>query len=93
MRKSIVAALAALAAFAPAKAFSCAVCFGDPASPLTQGAKAGIIFLAVMVYMVVMTMGGVALFWWSRARKLAAMESAPVPVAASEPPPAGGKRA
>ena len=74
MRNARLAALAAAAplALAAAPAFPCAVCFGDPASPLTQGAKAGVLFMAVMVYMVVMMMGGVALFWYIRARQLRA---------------------
>jgi len=49
---------------------ACSVCFGDPNSDLVQGARAGIIFLGVMVYGLLMMIGGVGAFWYLRAKKL-----------------------
>ena len=50
--------------------FACAVCFGDPNSPMTHGAKAGV---AVLLGIVVSVLGGilaVAIFWMRRAKLL-----------------------
>ncbi len=52
--------------------WACSVCFGDPNSSMVKGAKAGIIFLAIMIYGLLMGMGGVVAFWVYRAKKLAA---------------------
>ena len=60
--------------------FACSVCFGDPNSSLTQGAKAGVILLLAVVGIVLGGIVAVALFWAHRARMLdaaqAGMESA-----------------
>ena len=61
---------------AASSAFPCAVCFGDPSSPLVKGAKMGVIFLGLMVYGVLGMFGGFAYFCWKRAGKLAAEEAA-----------------
>ena len=55
--------------------FACSVCFGDPNSSLTQGAKAGIVFLLVIVGMVLGAIVGIALYWAHRARMLEAAQS------------------
>lgn len=73
--RSLPVAVAVVALAAPA--FPCAVCFGDPTSPLTRGAAAGVIFLGIMVYLVLMGMAGIAFMWYLRARKLAAQAAAP----------------
>ena len=52
--------------------WACAVCFGDPDSSLTQGAKAGILILLGVIGTVLTTIAGVALFWVRRARLLQA---------------------
>ena len=52
------------------EASACAVCFGDPASPMTQGMKAGIIFLTGVVGGVLFTIAVVAVTWYLRARKI-----------------------
>lgn len=64
-------------------AAACAVCFGDPDSALTKGAANGVIFLAAVVYLVLMAMGMVGVFWILRARKRA---QALVSVADATPP-------
>ena len=50
--------------------FACAVCFGDPDSDMIQGAKAGVLFLAGLVYFQLMLFTSVIVFWMVRARKL-----------------------
>lgn len=69
----IIAAVGALSAL-PTSGFACSVCFGDPASPLVQGAKNGVIFLAVVIYAVLFTMAGIAFYWYRRAKALSAAE-------------------
>ena len=69
-RASILGAACALFSLASTPAFSCAVCYGDPASPMVHGAKAGVLVLAGVIYFQLMLMGGVAAFWFFRARKL-----------------------
>ena len=64
-----------LLCFAPSSpVFSCPVCFGNPNSSMVHGARAGVIFLGGMIYLLLMGMVSVALYWMMRARKLAALE-------------------
>ena len=74
-RASFLAAAGALFSLASTPAFSCAVCFGDPSSPMVHGAKAGVLVLAGVIYFQLMLMGGVAAFWYFRARKLSREQS------------------
>lgn len=69
-RACFLAAAGALFALASTPAFSCAVCAGDPDSLMVHGAKAGVLVLAGVIYFQIMLMGGVAAFWYFRARKL-----------------------
>ncbi len=57
------------------RAIACSVCFGDPNSPLVQGARAGILALAGLVYLVLIAIAAVAGVWTVRARRLAAADS------------------
>lgn len=54
----------------PAISNGCAVCFGDPNSPLTLGAKAGVFFLLGVIVLVLGAIVGVGIFWARRARLL-----------------------
>lgn len=47
---------------------ACSVCFGDPKSPLTLGAKAGVFFLLGVVGFVLFAILAVCLFWMRRAK-------------------------
>lgn len=60
----------------PQKLHACAVCFGDPSSPLVQGAKYGVLFLAGVIYLLLFSMLGVVFVWYKRARALEEQESA-----------------
>lgn len=57
--------------------FACSVCFGDPNSDMVRGAKAGVLFLAAIIYLQLMLMGGVAATWIVRARRLRREEAQP----------------
>lgn len=65
----LAGALIAITAL-PWPARACSVCFGNAQSPLVQGAAAGVIFLGVVVYAVLMGFGGMTLVCFLRARKL-----------------------
>lgn len=54
---------------------ACSVCAGDPESAMTQGAMRGVLALGVIVYGVLFGMGGLAITWFVRARRLAAAEN------------------
>lgn len=49
---------------------ACSVCFGDPQSKTTQAAKAGILFLLIVIGAVLSAIGGVIFTWSRRARRL-----------------------
>lgn len=65
-----VTALIVIAMLSPELLSACAVCFGDPSSPLTLGAKAGVFFLLGVVVLVMGAIVGVGIFWARRARLL-----------------------
>ena len=63
----------ALAGFAvnPAVSRACAVCFGDPNSPLVKGAAAGVLVLVGVISVVLLGVAGTGMFWVHRSRRLA----------------------
>jgi hypothetical protein len=69
LKKIVFAALLAFFCI-PQISNACAVCFGDPSSPLTLGAKAGVFFLLGVVVVVLGAIVGVGIFWARRARLL-----------------------
>ncbi len=62
--------LTAVVAVSPAVCEACATCFGDPNSNLVKGAKAGVLFLGIVVYGLLLSMAGVTGMWIMRARRL-----------------------
>ena len=48
---------------------ACAVCFGDPDAPMARGAASGVIVLAALVYCVLLSFGGITLFWLVKAQR------------------------
>lgn len=50
------------------QALACAVCFGDPNSPMAKGAAAGVLFLAGVISFVLLGIAGTAIFWVRRSR-------------------------
>jgi hypothetical protein len=62
----------------------CPVCVGDPSSPMTQAAQAGVLFLLAVVVLMLGAIGTIAFTWARRAKRLSLQE------AAKEAPPAPG---
>jgi hypothetical protein len=62
----------------------CTVCYGDPSSPLTKGAEAGVLVLAGVIGIVLLGFASLFLYWMRRAKQLeralaAAQEVTPIP--------------
>jgi len=65
-------------------ALACAVCFGDPESPLTKGALMGVYVLLGVVSFVLAGITATGVFWIQRSRRLARPSAAtPLSVAAN----------
>lgn len=64
----------------------CTVCYGDPASPLSKGAVAGVLVLGVAIGGVLATFAGLFFFWMKRARALDAAALSRTPATAILPP-------
>ncbi len=80
LRSGLLAALLAGLCLASAEtARACAVCFGDPNSPMTRGANAAIAVMLGFIGCVLTGIVGVTGYWIVRARRLnrAAPPSAP----------------
>jgi len=67
LRIGLMGLLLPLATAAPV--WACAACYGDPESPLTQGARDGVLAMVIITYMVMISM--IAMFTFSvvRARR------------------------
>lgn len=63
-------ALALAVATHPRIASACAVCMGDPSSPLVKSANTGVLFLLAVIGAVLVGFGGLFLYWGKRAREL-----------------------
>jgi len=74
IRQILTLVLIAAAFFIPRLTSACAVCFGDPQSPLTLGAKAGVLLLLGVVVVVLGGIVGVGIYWARRARLLEVQE-------------------
>lgn len=55
---------------ADASVKACAVCQGDPSSPLVKGAEAGVLFMAVLTYFLLLGMAAIPIVWTVRARQI-----------------------
>ena len=58
-----------LSSIAPA-ANACSVCFGDPESPMSKGATAGVFVMVGFIGFVLFGIAGTAAFWMVRCRKV-----------------------
>jgi hypothetical protein len=77
LTKLSVAAMFAFAVIVLASAGdadACAVCYGDPESPMTKGMAAGIWVLLGCIFTVLTGFASVFLYWMSRSRRLSALE-------------------
>ncbi|MCH7591593.1 MAG: hypothetical protein IH989_02280 [Planctomycetes bacterium] len=73
LRRRLLPAGFALAAVASAttEVHACAVCFGDPNSPMVKGAAAGVLVLVGVISFVLLGVAGTGMFWVHRSRRLA----------------------
>lgn len=60
-------------------AWACEVCFGNPESPLTQGAQKGVITMLIITYFAMVSTLGMVGFTVFRARRRLKQSSAPCP--------------
>ena len=74
--------LLAAALSAPAAAKACAVCFGEPSSPMALGLGWGIVSLLGVVMLV---LGSIASFFFYLAKRSARAAGAPAPQASTLP--------
>ena len=64
----------------------CTVCYGDPGSPLSKGAVAGVVVLGIAILGMLVAFASLFVFWMRRARALeraAARPAAPAPSGAA----------
>ena len=61
-------------------ALACAVCFGDPDSPMTKGVVAGVIVLVSVVGFVLLGVAGTGLYWVHRSRRLTRVDPSAGPI-------------
>lgn len=70
---------------------ACSVCYGEPGNPLTEGAKWGVIVLALVIVGVLSGFIGLIAFWSVRAKRLEAQGLyGHAPARAGSPAPSGG---
>jgi hypothetical protein len=68
MKKSLIPLFVTVVVLFSTDLFACAVCFGDPNSPMTHGAKLAVFFMLGVVGVVLTSIVGIAIFWTHRAR-------------------------
>ena len=56
------------------RAAACAVCYGDPDSPMAKGVVAGVLTLVGVIGFVLVGIAGTGLFWIQRSRRLERLE-------------------
>ena len=72
----VLAAVATLHLFAAGNADACAVCYGNPDSPMVKAMNAGIWVLLGCIFTVLSGLASMFLYWMSRSRRLSALEFA-----------------
>jgi hypothetical protein len=71
MKRSVtIAFVVAVALWQAGPALACAVCFGDPDSPLTKGALMGVYVLVGVVGFVLLSIAATGVYWIQRSRRL-----------------------
>ena len=65
-----------LAVLASESATACAVCYGDPNSPLVQSANTAVFFMLGIVAVMLSSFGGLFLFWRRNSKRLTDSASA-----------------
>lgn len=74
-RRLLTAGLALVAvASTTTEVHACAVCFGEPNSPMVKGATAGVLVLGGVISFVLLCVAGTGMFWIHRSRRQARIE-------------------
>ncbi len=69
MKRVLVVAVSALGLFYAEELWACAVCYGDPNSPMTKGIEAGVLVLVGCIYTVLGLMASAFVYWtWRHTR-------------------------
>jgi len=55
---------------------ACAVCYGDPESPMTKAMVAGVWVLLGCIGTLLMSFGGLFFYWMQRSKRLGSLEPA-----------------
>jgi len=71
LSRRVAPLLALVALAAPSVAQACSVCFGDPDSPMTTGAVAGVAVMVGFIGFILFGIAGTACFWMVRCRRIA----------------------
>ncbi len=58
--------LSAVLAMMPSVAHACSVCQGDPNSNLVKGAEAGVLFMVIVTYVLLLGMAALVASWFIR---------------------------
>jgi len=66
---------------------ACSVCYGDPNSAMTLGAKAGVLFLLGVIGVVLIGIASLLIFWMRRAAQIKVAEEAGQPFASASRTP------
>lgn len=69
VRSAAAAVVLTCLAFA-VEASACSVCQGNPDSELSKGAQAGVLFMVLVTYGLLLSLAGMAAVWMVRARRL-----------------------
>lgn len=70
----VMLAIAAVVLLSATDASACAVCYGDPNSPMTKGVGAGVWVLLGCIFTLLAGFASMFLYWMSRSRRLSALE-------------------
>ena len=76
LRRRLLTAGFALAGIASTttEVHACAVCFGDPNSPMAKGVAAGVLVLVGVISFVLLGVAGTGIFWIHRGRRQTQIE-------------------
>lgn len=71
---ALIFAVAVVVLASAGDAVACAVCYGDPDSPMTKGIVAGVWVLLGCIFTLLTGFASMFLYWMSRSRRLSALE-------------------
>jgi hypothetical protein len=86
-RWAVISACLLVARGSAAEVVACSVCQGNPDSDLSKGAQAGVLFMVIVTYAVLLSFAGLAALWFVRVRRIRLQgQSAAQPVLPEDAP-------